>query len=249
MWISRYVCLFLIYSCMGWIYETLFCTIKGGKWENRGFLYGPVCPIYGVGAVAIVAVMNWLTNTINYPFHLWQIFLISVFGSMILEYVTSWGLEKLFHAVWWDYSNLPLNINGRISLLTSLGFGVAGVLVVYVIAPFTEKIVDAIPPIWIEFFALFFTVFFVIDTTLTISGLTHFERVVVQMEKEWNERMDSLVDSVKGKISEERKEFGEKVHSVGQVGQSAIRRVKKFTYTKKYNEKVNILIEELKKKF
>ena len=53
MWISRYVCLFMIYSFMGWVYETLFCTIKEGRWEDRGFLYGPGCPIYGTGAVTI----------------------------------------------------------------------------------------------------------------------------------------------------------------------------------------------------
>ena len=61
MFLSRFVCLFIIYSLVGWIYESLFCTVSSGKWENRGFLYGPCCPIYGTGAVAISIVMSMIT--------------------------------------------------------------------------------------------------------------------------------------------------------------------------------------------
>ena len=121
MWLSRYICLFFIYSFMGWIYETLYCTIKNGKWENRGFLFGPACPIYGTGAVAISVIMK-VTIGNGIVLSLWQIFLIAFIGSAGLEYITSWGLEKLFHAAWWDYSDFPLNLHGRISLFTSLGF-------------------------------------------------------------------------------------------------------------------------------
>ena len=62
MWVSRYVCLFMIYSFMGWVYETMFCTIKEGRWMNRGFLYGPGCPIYGVGAVTISVLMHFIVG-------------------------------------------------------------------------------------------------------------------------------------------------------------------------------------------
>ena len=104
MWVSRYVFLFMIYSFMGWVYETMFCTIKGGKWENRGFLYGPGCPIYGIGAVTISVIMQ-LTVGNGIALRAWQVFLISVLGSAVLEYTTSWVLEKMFHAAWWDYSD------------------------------------------------------------------------------------------------------------------------------------------------
>jgi len=83
MWISKYVCLFIIYSFMGWVYETIFCTIKGGKRENRGFLYGPICPIYGTGAIAASLIMKLtLENQIELSW--WQIYLISVVGSAAL---------------------------------------------------------------------------------------------------------------------------------------------------------------------
>ena len=81
MWISRYFVYFVIFSFFGWIYESIYCTIKSKRWENRGFLYGPLCPIYGAGGVGITAI--------------------------VLEYGTSWTLEKLFHAYWWDYSEMP----------------------------------------------------------------------------------------------------------------------------------------------
>ena len=162
MWLSKYVCLFMIYNFMGWIYETLFCIVKGGKWENRGFLYGPICPIYGTGAVAISVIME-LTIGKGISISPWQVFTISVIGSAVLEYFTSWALEKTFHAVWWDYSEFPFNYQGRISLFTSLGFGLAGLLVVHVIAPFTENAVGHIIPIMIELLSLCFIFVFAVD--------------------------------------------------------------------------------------
>ena len=125
MCVSKYVCLFLVYSFLGWIFESAFCTTKSGKWENRGFLYGPIVPIYGTGAVAISLIVRLPVGrgVVLSPA---LIYIISVIGSAILEYATSWILEKLFHALWWDYSKLPLNILGRVSLFTSLGFGFGG---------------------------------------------------------------------------------------------------------------------------
>ena len=105
MWISKYFVYFVIFSVMGWIYESAFCTIKTGKWQNRGFLYGPLCPIYGVGAASITFIVDEAeAHGLSEPAG-WQIFLVAFFGSIVLEYVTSYVLEKLFHAYWWDYSD------------------------------------------------------------------------------------------------------------------------------------------------
>jgi uncharacterized membrane protein len=194
MWISRYACLFVIYSFLGWVYETIYCTVKGGKWENRGFLFGPVCPIYGTGAIAISAVMS-LTAQNSIELSAWQIFLISVVGSAVLEFVTSWVLEKTFHALWWDYSKLPFNIQGRISLFTSLGFGVAGLLIVYYIAPATEEVMVTVPSIMTELLSLILIFLFAADLTLTVVALYHFEKVVARVEDSFNNGMEAIVDS------------------------------------------------------
>ena len=184
----------MIYSFLGWVYETIYCTVKGGKWENRGFLFGPVCPIYGIGAIAISVVMILATQS-NIQLRTWQIYLISVVGSAVLEFVTSWALERTFHAVWWDYSRLPFNIQGRISLFTSLGFGIAGLLIVHYIAPVTEEVMDSVTPIMTELLSLILLFIFVADLTLTVVALYHFERVVARMEDSFNNGMEAIVDS------------------------------------------------------
>lgn len=244
MFVSKYFILFILYSCMGWIYESVFCTIKSHKWENRGFLYGPVCPIYGIGAVAISAIMGYIPYFKNVGYSWWHIFLISFLGSMLLEYATSWILETLFHAIWWDYSNVPLNINGRVCLPAACGFGAAGLLVVYIIAPFTEKMVDSLSVNSVEIISLLFMAFFAVDLTLTISALTNFTRNVVVLSESLNRYMDSLVLEVQEKtaeagkrIAEERQRFTkdhtEKLfHTMHFHDKFAIQRVRDFKFKK-----------------
>ena len=255
MWISRYVCLFIVYCCMGWIYETIYCTVKGGKWENRGFLYGPVCPIYGVGAIAISLVVG-AVKTSGASIVPWQIFVVSVVGSAVLEYVTSWALEKTFHALWWDYSDLPFNLHGRISLFTSLGFGGGGLLVVYVIAPFTEKMIDGIAPIWMEFWALFGVALFMMDATLTVTALLHFDRMVIRMEESFNKNMESFVDNAVQRTASLKQDFqskqavmSERLEGMGAYVHPAIRRVRILRYADENRKRIgNTLLEVIKKR-
>lgn len=140
---------------MGWIYESIFCTVKSGSWQNRGFLYGPVCPIYGVGAATIMALVDWYAGQnqgqVNYTW--WQVFLVAFFGSIVLEYDHILGTGEVVPCItWWDYSDVPLNINGRVCFPASVGFGVAGLLVIYVIAPATKDATQWITPILMELF-------------------------------------------------------------------------------------------------
>ena len=106
--ISRYFVWFIVYSFLGWCFETVYCTATQRQWANRGFLYGPICPIYGCGAVSISIIIELLDFRHAPDLKVWQVFLISMVGSAIMEYLTSWVLEKWFHAYWWDYSDLPL---------------------------------------------------------------------------------------------------------------------------------------------
>ena len=108
MWISRDVCLFMIYSFMGWIYETAFCTIKGGKWENRGFLNGPLCPVYGIGFYGVVLLLRPLA----YNFFL--LFFGSAFICTFVEFWAGFILYQIFEMRWWDYINEKYNFMGFI---------------------------------------------------------------------------------------------------------------------------------------
>ncbi len=243
MWISRLVCLFVIYSCFGWVYESIYCTIKNGKWENRGFLYGPCCPIYGVGAILISFFATFIP--LEESADRVRIFAIAFVGSMILEYITSLVLELLFHAVWWDYSNLPLNIQGRTSVLTSIGFGFAGIIVVDGIAPAVEGWVDAFPAIMVEAFSLLFMSVFAADMALTVSALTNFGRIVSHMEDAFNERMESFVENAQKKTVSMRHFVA--VESMGSLRQYALKRVTDFRYPRITKEKVRLLLQSLHK--
>lgn len=242
MWISRYVCLFIIYSCFGWVYETLFCTVQCGKWEDRGFLFGPVCPIYGTGAVGISVIMN-MTHANKFEMSVWKVFVICIIGSALLEYLTSWTLEKLFHAVWWDYSNLPLNINGRVSFFTSLGFGFAGLLVVYYIAPSTEHIMNYVSPLMMELLALILVFLLAVDITLTVTALLHFDRLVERLESNFNNKMEMIVDGtinqsnrIKQGLISKGNTLNEQISSLSGHLQGTVRRIKSFRYKDKKKE-------------
>ena len=133
--------IFIIYSILGWFMEVIIVSTKKRKLTNRGFLIGPWCPIYGFGALFITVLLK------KYYEDPLVLFIMSFLLGSILEYVTSYIMEKIFHARWWDYSDHKFNVNGRISLITSLGFGFLGLILVYVFNPFFLKIVMNIPSI------------------------------------------------------------------------------------------------------
>lgn len=201
MWVCRYFIWFILYSVMGWIYESIFCTINERKWANRGFLFGPVCPIYGVGVVIMMAVWQMLQRQ-GVTVVPWQVFVLAAVGSAALEYVTSWVLEQLFHARWWDYTNMPLNINGRICLPASILFGLAGMLVSYVLYQPTMDLTAAVSPELIEVVALLLAILISIDATLTVSSLMRFVQAAESVSSAVNDYMDQLVSSAVERSSE-----------------------------------------------
>ncbi len=183
---------FVIYSVFGWVYESTYCTINERKWENRGFLYGPCCPIYGTGIMSMMLLWHSLTQQGLTP-EWYQVFLVSMVGSAILEYATSWTLERLFHARWWDYSNMPLNLNGRISVPSSVFFGLGGLLVVYVLYEPTLSITTH-AALWVmELLSLVLAFIIAADTAITVSALKRIARAASTINRRVNEHMDQLV--------------------------------------------------------
>ncbi len=194
--LCKYFVYFIIYSFIGWIYETCYCTIHEKTWENRGFLYGPCIPLYGVGAtMAQIIFLDLPFESLReapYP----VIFIVCAAGSFILEYTTSYVLEKKFHARWWDYSDFAFNINGRVCLLFTMCFGLAGIIVTQIVIPPIMSVIEIIPGVIIELFALIFMFIFGMDMALTISALTtfakEFERINDQINKQMAERVETL---------------------------------------------------------
>ncbi len=105
---------FFLYSFLGWAQETVQCSIKEKRFVNRGFLNGPICPIYGCGALLIFNLLLPIQRGIASPWlSVPLVFLCGALIASVLEYVTSWAMETLFHSRWWDYSDKKWNINGR----------------------------------------------------------------------------------------------------------------------------------------
>ena len=126
--IEMYIMLFFIYSLAGWLIEMIPATIREKKFVDRGFLVGPYCPIYGCGVILITLLLQKYADDVVVTFFL------SVIICGTLEYLTSYIMEKIFKARWWDYSNNKFNINGRICLETLVPFGIGGVLVYCIVS-------------------------------------------------------------------------------------------------------------------
>ena len=137
--LTTWFLLFMVYSLLGWLIEVIVTIFEHRKVVNRGFLIGPICPIYGTGALLISLILapteNWFA-----------IFCVAVVGGSILEYTVSVLMERLFRVRWWDYNDKPFNLNGRICLESSLLFGVAGILIVKIATPGLLAMFGALPP-------------------------------------------------------------------------------------------------------
>ena len=165
---------FIFYSFAGWILEVVYHAVTMGKVVNRGFLNGPVCPVYGFGVLAVVVMISLAGETEKLtveviPF--WQLFIGGIVLSSIIELIAGWMLNRIFHARWWDYSNKPFNLNGYICLEFSLIWGLAIVFVVREIHPAVRNIPGSFIPKpygWAILFALYALCF----TDLVITVLT-----------------------------------------------------------------------------
>lgn len=130
---------FFVYSFLGWLWETAYVSLRKKKFVNRGFINGPLCTIYGMGAVSIYLILKPFGN------HLAVLYIGGVVVATILEYLTGWLMEKIFHTRWWDYSHRKYNLQGYISLGTSLGWGVFTVLLFKVFQPAVAWFTDLYP--------------------------------------------------------------------------------------------------------
>ena len=137
--IKLYILIFFIYAIAGWIMETTTISIRNKKFVNRGFLVGPVCPIYGYGVVLVSVLLK------KYQEDIVATFCMSIIICGLLEYFTSFFMEKIFKARWWDYSQKKFNINGRICLENLVLCGIASCIIVYIVNPFIIGKINLIP--------------------------------------------------------------------------------------------------------
>ena len=224
---------FFIYGFLGWCSEVAFAAFKQHSFVNRGFLNGPICPIYGVGVAVVVSCLDGLKD------NLILLYISSVVLVTALEWFTGFILDKLFHNKWWDYSKMPLNLNGYVCLLFSLIWGAACVLIVDFIHPLIHKVLSWIPfPVGMTLIVVLGIVMFA-DLYVTASTILkmnkHLEKMkeiatdlhrisdelgeniyqevveVLERRDEWKLKVQEASDGVKGKIQDVSDEAMEKI--------------------------------------
>ena len=157
---------FIIYSFMGYIIEVTSCSFRNKKLTlNRGFFLGPYLPIFGFSCMLMGSII------LRYKDDLFTVFVMSAFICTTVEYITSYVLEKIFKARWWDYSNHRFNLEGRVCLFNSLLFGIGGIFFCYVINPITVFIIKIMPILIFRIVSISLLVLFLIDVIITITTL------------------------------------------------------------------------------
>jgi len=189
-----YFLLFIIYSFIGWIMEVIYAGVLDKKLTNRGFLIGPICPIYGVGCVLIIIL---LSDFKPYPVGL---FVLAVVIASLLEYYTSYLMEKIFKARWWNYSQNKFNINGRICLETMIPFGIISCLVIYIVNPFLIENLNKIPDIVQTITTIIIAIIFLADLITSFNIINHYKKTIKKASLDDN--TEDINQYVKNKLLE-----------------------------------------------
>ena len=183
------IVLFFIYSFLGWILESVYCSIHEKHIVNRGFLFGPLCPIYGFGSLLLLVT---LTPVVSQPL---LVFAIAFLLTSLLEYVVSFLLEVLFKKSWWDYSHMPLNINGRVWLPFSFVWGGLAMLLLYVVHPFFHGLLARLPETAVLVIAIVALILLVTDIVFSIRDNVIFNREMNRLA-ELSAKIDHLKEEI-----------------------------------------------------
>lgn len=176
--IATYFLYFIIISICGWIMEVTLQLIQKHKFADRGFLIGPYCPIYGCGGLLITFCLTGLEE------HPVALFSMAILICGILEYGTSYIMEKLFHARWWDYSENKYNINGRVCLETIIPFGILGLILIYFVNPFIFDNLVKVPSNILNIIAIAIAVLFAIDNIISLKVISNVRSITTKFDKE-----------------------------------------------------------------
>lgn len=182
-----YFLLFMMYSFIGWIIEVINFIFISKKVVDRGFLIGPYLPIYGFGALAIIIFLQ------KYSSDLITLFCMCMIICCVLEYFTSFIMEKLFHARWWDYSNERFNIEGRVCLKTTVLFGFAGSIILCVVNPLLLSILSMVPSLVKTILTVILFIIFVIDVLISFKVIFTFRTFTQNVRKDSTSEFNKLV--------------------------------------------------------
>ena len=176
----KYFLCFAFFSFIGWAWECVYYTVQQRKRVNSGFLTTCFCPIYGIGGLLGLVLLGRVENTL-------VLFTLGMAVCGALEYFVGWLLEKLFDRRWWDYTGWPLNINGRICIISLLAFGVGIVALVKFIGPATIGVINAMDPALVDCSAVFIALVMIIDTIYSVKHIDSEKLWFVDKQEEFIE--------------------------------------------------------------
>ncbi len=211
--------IFIFWAFIGWCIEVCYMTLETGEYQNRGFLNMPICPIYGFGVIMVTVFFRPLEHTLI------PLFLATSLLCTAFELLVGLGMEKIFGARWWDYSHERFNFRGYICLKVSILWGLGCVLVIRVVEPTVEKIVDFIPVRMGLALILIWSVLIVIDLVSSICAVNKLNNRLKQIDEISRVMLNSAV-KIGGKLSKETLEVKEKYDRLVEVTDAKTQSVK-----------------------
>lgn len=196
---------FFIYCLMGWIWESIILPLsRGQRPYNRGFLNGPWIPIYGFGAMLVIVLFD--IRKVNYPLH--TLFINGGVVACLIEYITSYVMERLFHHRWWDYSQKAFNVNGRICLEGFICFGLFSVVAINYIQPFFTSKLLLVDEGLLFIISTVLSLLFIIDTVISVNTALDIENKLGLLKQNLEENERKLLEEMEERHNEVRKYFG-----------------------------------------
>ncbi len=234
----QWICFFFIYGFLGWCYESAYVSIKHKRWVNRGFVRGPLLPLYGSGAILLLFV------TIPFRESLLLMFVAGAIGATILEYVTGVAMEALFKVRYWDYSKRKFNFQGHICLAATTLWGVFAIVIVKVVHRPIENLVMSLPETMVEIFVMVVTVVFAADFALSFKAAMDIRDVLIKLEEVQREmeRMQKRLDVILAFAEDSREQAV--LNTYERLDELTESLEERFARVKELREKLDAKIEE-----
>ena len=200
--LSQWLLFFFLYSFFGWIWESCYVSVRKHRWVNRGFMHGPMLPLYGSGAVSVLIIT--LPVRENLPL----VFIMGMIGATLLEFFTGMIMESLFHVRYWDYGHLKFNIKGYICPVASLCWGVFSIMMVKVVHIPIEEVILKIPMTIADGLAFVLTVVAAVDFTQSFNEAMDMKKMLAQLDE-----TKVQIQKLQGRIRETSEEMSEKLRT------------------------------------
>lgn len=213
--LPQMVIIFALISFGGWVYETIYCSVVEGEFTKRGFLFGPTCPIYGIGAIAEWLVLGQISNPII-------VFIIGAVLATVIEYSTGLFLERRFKKKWWDYSMFKFNLHGRICPQASAVFGAFSVTSVFVLVPTMLNILMIFSRHTISVLAFIVVTLYFLDTVASLlwNGPTTHHKVEAAAQ-DASMKVEEAAQNASQKVSAAAQNASQKANAAAQKANAA----------------------------